>query len=98
MCGIRANFVGKLRHVQNNAARIIVQVTKFDHITDILKELHLLLIAQRIKVKVLLLVFKYVCGLAPTYLSELLIPYIPSCTMQSSSSNLFTETKTILKT
>ena len=50
----------RLQMVLNNTARLIKQIKKSSphHITDILYELHLLPIEQRIKYKILLLMFK----------------------------------------
>ena len=67
--------LNKLIFVQNAAARLITCSRKYDHITSILIDLHLLPIAERIKFKILLLTFKalymknllsiFVMGLAP---------------------------------
>ena len=80
LCGIRANCVAKLQCVQSNATKMIVEGRQFD-IADILEELHWLPFAQGIKFKVVLFAFKCVCGLAPAYLSERLIPFVPSHTL-----------------
>lgn len=83
-----------LNYSENNSRG--KHVRKFDQITDILEVLYWLPVAQSIKLKVLLFDIKCLCGLAPTYLSEMLTPYIPSRTLRSSSSKLLTRTKTYL--
>ena len=50
---------------------------KADHITPLLIELHWLPVEQRIIFKILLFMYKIVNGLAPMYLSQLLVPYVP---------------------
>ena len=46
-------------------------------ITPILKDLHWLPIGERIKYKLLLLPYKAQNGLAPKYLEDLVVPYVP---------------------
>ena len=62
--------------------------SKYNHITPILKELHWLPIPARIHYKVILLTFKAIHGLAPTYLSELISQYLPTRSLRSASQNL----------
>ena len=65
--------IDKLQRVQNAAARLILGIGKFSHITPALYELHWLPISLRIDYKILILTFKSIYGLAPTYLSDLII-------------------------
>ena len=65
-------FYKKIQQVQNNAARLIFKETKFCHITPLLKELHWLPINYRIQFKVLLITFKVLHGMTPSYLSNLI--------------------------
>ena len=55
-----------------------------EYITPILNSLHWLPVVNRIKFKILLLVFKIKHGFAPTYFSDLLQPMIPSRSLRSS--------------
>ena len=64
--------LNRLQLIQNHAARIITRTKKFDHISGVLKKLHWLPIKARIDYKVLLLVFKCLVGIGPSYLKELL--------------------------
>ncbi len=64
--------------VQNAAARLLTGTRKREHITPILASLHWLPVRFRIDFKILILVFKSLNGLAPTYLSDLIQPYAPS--------------------
>jgi hypothetical protein len=50
-----------------------MDVAKYSHITPVLYELHWLPIQARIHFKVLLLAFKAIHGLAPSYISHLIV-------------------------
>ncbi|KAK0150881.1 hypothetical protein N1851_008003 [Merluccius polli] len=60
------------------------------HITPILKSLHWLPVCFRIDFKIILLVFKALNGLGPSYLTDLLLSYEPSRTLRSSGTGLLT--------
>ena len=70
--GLPKAQIAKLQRVQNAAARLILGIGKFSHITLALHELHWLPVSLRIDYKILLLTFKCIYGLAPTYLSDLI--------------------------
>ena len=55
----------------NSAARIVFEESKICHITLLLRALHWLPVAYRIVFKILLVTFKAIHKLAPTYISEL---------------------------
>ena len=63
-------------------------MTRLTHITPVRRELHWLPVAQRINFKVALLTYKALHGLAPEYLTELLIPYTPCRPLRSEGRNL----------
>ena len=71
--GISSFDCGRLRKFQNSCARLIYGKRKRDHVSGILKELHWLPCEARTYFKILCYVFKCIHGLAPLYLSELLI-------------------------
>ena len=58
----------KLQRVQNAAARLICNVSRFDHITPVLYQLHWLPFKFRIHFKVLLITFKALHGMSPIYI------------------------------
>ncbi len=95
--GLPANQLNKLKRVQNAAARLICNVSRFDHIIPTLKDLHWLPVKFRIDFKILLIVFKALHGLAPEYVSELITIKYPSSYSTRSNSKLLLQ-KTILKT
>ncbi|KXJ14933.1 hypothetical protein AC249_AIPGENE3691 [Exaiptasia diaphana] len=70
--GISGVHLDKLQHVLNSAARIVTLSKCRDHITPLLKDLHWLPVRQRINYKILLLTFKALHGLTPSYISELI--------------------------
>ena len=84
----------KLQLAQNAAARILTKIRKFDHITPILKDLHWLPVRERINFKLLLLTWKAINGLAPSYISNLLVPYQPVRALCSSDKHLPTVPRT----
>ena len=63
--------IQKLQRVQNAAARIITGIKKYDHITPALKELHWLPVQQRIEFKILLLTYKALNNMAPSYITSM---------------------------
>ena len=70
--GIDGASLDKLQRLQNTAARIVSLTKKYDHITPVLKQLHWLPVRLRIKFKIILLAFKALNDLAPSYLKSLL--------------------------
>ena len=58
---------------QNVAARLIIDIGKYSHISPALYELHLLPVLARTHFKILLLVFKAIHALASEYISNLLV-------------------------
>lgn len=71
--GLPKEQIAKLQRVQNAAARLIMDIGKYSHITPALYELHWLPVLERIHFKILLLAFKAIHGLAPAYISNLLV-------------------------
>ena len=71
--GISSFEAGRLRKFQNACARLIYNKKKRDHVSGIMQELHWLPCEARIFFKIVCYVFKCIHGLAPSYLSELLV-------------------------
>ncbi|XP_067237023.1 uncharacterized protein, partial [Chanodichthys erythropterus] len=84
--GCSARLLNRLQLVQNAAARVLTRTRKYDHISPVLSTLHWLPIKHRIDFKILLLTYKALNGLAPQYLSELLMHYSPSRLLRSQNS------------
>ena len=85
LCGLPQTQIARLQRVQNSAARILTGTRRTDHITPVLHSLHWLPVAARIKYKVLLMTFKCVNNIAPSYLCELVNPYVPNRDLRSDN-------------
>ena len=88
--------INKLQRVQNSAARLVTRTQKFNHITPVLVQLHWLPVRQRITFKVLLMAFKALNGLAPSYMCNMLEWYAPARSLRSSDSRLLVVPKSKL--
>ena len=71
--GLPKEQIFNLRRVQNVAARLIMDIGKYSHITPALYELHWLPVLAGIHFKILLLAFKAIHGLTPEYICNLLV-------------------------
>ena len=71
--GLPKEQIAKLQRVQNAAARLIMDIGNYAHITPALFQLHWLAVPARIHFKLLVLAFKAIHGLAPAYISNLLV-------------------------
>ena len=70
--GLPESTLKHFTRVQNLSAHFISQHGEYEHITQVLKQLHWLPVYQRICYKVLILTFKSLNGQAPTYLEGLM--------------------------
>ena len=87
--GLPDCLLNKLQRVQNACARLIFKEQKFCHVTPLIYELHWLPIRYRIEFKILLITFKILNFLAPSYLSSLISLRLPSkYNLRNSSDNL----------
>ena len=88
--GVPDQLLDKLQRVQNVAARIVVRASRYDHITSILETLHWLPVRYCIEYKVVLMTFKALNLLAPSYITDLFQFYQPCRTLRFSSDSLLT--------
>ena len=98
MYGLPAYQLAKIQRVQNAAARLIPNESKFCHITPLLKQLHWLPVTHRIRFKLLLMTFKAVHDLSPQYIRDLItIKTYPRYKLRSSNSTLlqYPDTKSL---
>uniref|UniRef100_A0A8C1S6N0 Reverse transcriptase domain-containing protein n=1 Tax=Cyprinus carpio TaxID=7962 RepID=A0A8C1S6N0_CYPCA len=98
LIGIPNKSLQRLQYVQNSAARILMRVRKYDHITPILHSLHWLPVSARIEYKISLLTYQCIYGNAPPYLKELLTPSTTSRSLHSTNLNRLLLPKTKLST
>lgn len=98
LIGIPGKSLQRLQYIQNSAARILMRVRKYEHITPILHSLHWLPISTRIEYKVSLLTHQCIHGHAPSYLKELINPQTTTRSLRSTHSNLLHIPRTRLRT
>ncbi len=84
--GCSERLINKLQMVQNAAARVLTRTRKYDHISPVLSTLYWLNIKHCIDFKILLITYKALNGLAPQYLSKLLVHYSPPRPLRSQNS------------
>ena len=87
LVGISDFLITKLQRVQNSAARLVVHLSRWEHITPVLMQLHWLPVNQRIEYKILLLSFWAQRGVAPSYITNMLDAYRPACALRSANNN-----------
>ena len=63
--------LSKLQGVQNAAARLITNTKKYDHITPALYYLHWLPVFYHTYFKILIITFKAIYNMSPSYISNL---------------------------
>lgn len=85
---ITQTTISRLQLIQNTAAQLLTRTKKRDHITPILASLHWLPVHFRIHFKILLIVYKSLHGLAPSYISENLTLYTTTRTLRSSDRGM----------
>ena len=89
LCGLPATLISKLQRIHNMAARVVTQKRRQDSITPVLKNLHWLPVRYRIEFKVLMLVWRALNGIGPSYIMDILPFYhVPAaCSGQAISFN-----------
>ena len=88
LSGCPNSSLKNLQLIQNAAARALTGISKRDHITPVLASLHWLPIKSRIEFKILLITYKALKGLAPSYLKDLIVPYCPNRSLRSLNAGL----------
>ena len=91
--GLSNTDLNPLQLILNSAARLIVNMPRFsrDRITPKCIDLHFLPIKARIEFKICLLTFKAIKHGKPSYLADLLKPYVPESNVQLRSSGRLNE-------
>ncbi|XP_060743727.1 uncharacterized protein LOC132857741, partial [Tachysurus vachellii] len=86
LAGLPMNAIRPLQMIQNAAARLVFNLPKFSHTTPLLRSLHWLPVAARIRFKTLMLAYKAKNGPAPSYLKALITPRTAPRTLRSTST------------
>ena len=68
--------ISKMQCIQNMCARLVLRRTKYDSISNCLKQLHWLLVKQRIEHKILTLTYTCLSSQARNYLAHLINRYV----------------------
>ena len=87
LSGCPRSLILRLQKVQNNAARLILGISKREHISPHLASLHWLPIDSRIKYKLACICYNCMSTNSPPYLSDLLAVYTAARQLRSSSDN-----------
>ena len=82
--------IAKLQLIQNAAARLVSLTPKFESVKPVLKRLHWLPVAYRIKYKIAVMMHRCAHGTATLYLQSMLVPYVPRRTLRSSNNSAVT--------
>ena len=88
LCNIPQKDLYHLQRIQNISARITARTKSTAPTKTLLQKLHWLPVDKRIKFKLLLLTYKALHGLSPTYISELIKWYNPRRTLRSQNQLL----------
>ncbi|KAK3528895.1 hypothetical protein QTP70_012072 [Hemibagrus guttatus] len=86
LAGLPLNAICPLKMLQNAAARLVFNLPKFSHTTPLLRSLHWLPVAARIRFKTLMLAYKAKNGPAPSYLKALVTPCTAPRSLRSTST------------
>lgn len=96
--GLPKYLLKRLQCIQNSAARLVVQASKFDHVTPVLIKLHWLPVRFRIMFKILLMVYKCLHDMVPPYLANVIKPRKTSRSLRSTTMEYLEEQRSRLVT
>ncbi|KAK3505848.1 hypothetical protein QTP70_003920, partial [Hemibagrus guttatus] len=86
LAGLPLNAIRPLQMIQNAAAPLVFNLPKFSHTTPLLRSLHWLPVAARIRFKTLMLAYKAKNGPAPSYLKALVTSRTAPRLLRSTST------------
>ena len=99
LIGISEHLIKKLQRVQNSAARLVLNLNRYDSISTALISLHWLPVKERIAYKINVMVFKALTGESPGYIVDMLELSDPPRNLRSSlKKNTLKEKKSKLVT
>ena len=85
--------INKLQKIQNSAARILTNTSKYSHITPVLRSLHWLPVKSRIEFKILVFTYKCLNSNTSSSINTLITQYQPARPLRSSNKNMLVEPK-----
>ncbi|KAK3549054.1 hypothetical protein QTP70_029515, partial [Hemibagrus guttatus] len=86
LSGLPLSAICPLQMIQNAAAPLVFNLPKFSHTTPLLRSLHWLPVAARIRFKTLMLAYKAKNGPVPSYLKALVTPRTAPLSLRSTST------------
>ena len=95
--GLPDNSLYCLQKIQNTAARILARLPRFSHISATLFDLHWLPISYRITLKMCILTYQACHRTAPSYLCDLIVPYVNTRSLRSNDKCLIKLSKNRLR-
>jgi hypothetical protein len=95
--GLPKKQINKIQLVQNAATRVVMKLMKYDHITEARKKLHWLPIEARIDFKIIVLTWKGLNNMAPSYIRDMLKINERRTDLRSNNSIILEVPKTKLK-
>ena len=98
LIGIPVEKINRLQRVQNNAARLVLKRSSYEHSTPLLRYLHWLPVKARIEYKIATFCFRSLDSTSPSYILDLLTPYTPSRALRSQDSKLISVPRSNLRT
>ena len=98
LAGLPLKEISFLQRVQNNAAKLVLRKSKYDHVSPLLQELHWLPIKFRPQYKLATFVYRFFDGSLPGYFSQTLCAYEPTRNLRSSCDKLLKVRKHNTKT
>ena len=96
--GLPDSSLYRLQKIQNTAARILARLPRFSHISATLFDLHWLPIRYRITFKICILTYQAYHRTAPSYLCDLIVPYVNPRSLRSNNKCLIKPCKPRLRT
>ena len=82
------NSLYRLQKIQNTAARILARLPRCSHISATLFDLHWLPIRYRITFEICILTYQAYHHTAPSYLCDLIVPYVHTQSLRSNDKCL----------
>ena len=95
--GLPDNSLYRLQKIPNTAARILAHLPRFSHISAILCDLHWLPIKYRITFKICIIIYQVCHHNAPSYLCDLIVPYVNTRSLRSNDKCLIESCKPRLR-